>query len=498
MAEEIKGTPAKTFGEKPQSWTALESSGRAGFQVGRLGLHPGASWSLSWLILCAGGALVIGLPDSASALAIGFTLSSLFPALTLTGAFGFASRPSPGWVLPVGLGVGVVRGGLAFAGEATLGHAIALPYEVAFELWAAAVVWRSGLLRGRWMTRGLLVGSLCGVAGLEGGEFASRLTGNPATWAVPAWIAMGLATAFAEVWSMWFWIAQREVRVERAEGGERALEHELDDHVRHEQRMERELNERSLVERDLRNKEALLFSRYERAPDLIVSLDPDTGVVRTCNRKFSETLGYRRRELEGRQLVDFADVSTASALADGLERAARDGSVRDVAFRLQRRNGAFIDVLANAVLLHPEAGPPELHAILRNISRLPLAHLGETSDERLYHTLVECSPVAIFATDVEGHCVFVNQRFCDISGLTPEEARGHGWLERVHPDDRDRVAQEWYDGVEKREGFYSRHRICPPSGGEVEVLAQTTPLPSGEDGTPPRHVGTVTVIDVAD
>jgi putative two-component system response regulator len=65
------------------------------------------------------------------------------------------------------------------------------------------------------------------------------------------------------------------------------------------------------------------------------------------------------------------------------------------------------------------------------------------SEER-FHTLARVSPVGVFRTDAEGHCLYVNERWCEIAGLTLEEALGEGWAQGLHPDDREHVFTEWY------------------------------------------------------
>ena len=42
--------------------------------------------------------------------------------------------------------------------------------------------------------------------------------------------------------------------------------------------------------------------------------------------------------------------------------------------------------------------------------------------------LIKTLPVGIFRTDVQGNYVYVNERWCEITGLTPEEAYGEGWV----------------------------------------------------------------------
>jgi PAS domain-containing protein len=46
--------------------------------------------------------------------------------------------------------------------------------------------------------------------------------------------------------------------------------------------------------------------------------------------------------------------------------------------------------------------------------------------EGRFRTLTESAPVGIFETDVDGKCVYVNERLCELTGLERPEARGAG------------------------------------------------------------------------
>jgi diguanylate cyclase (GGDEF)-like protein/PAS domain S-box-containing protein len=65
---------------------------------------------------------------------------------------------------------------------------------------------------------------------------------------------------------------------------------------------------------------------------------------------------------------------------------------------------------------------------------------GDTtvSDDRFLE-LIALAPVAIRMLDESAACLFVNQAWCDLTGLSVGEAVGAGWLTAVHPDDRARV-----------------------------------------------------------
>jgi PAS domain S-box-containing protein len=112
--------------------------------------------------------------------------------------------------------------------------------------------------------------------------------------------------------------------------------------------------------------------------------------------------------------------------------------------------------------------------------------------EGRYQTLAELSPVGIFHTDSHGECLFVNERWCEIAGLSLGQARGSGWVQAVHPDDRERVRQEWYDAARANQPFRSEYRFRRPDGQTSWVVGQATA--ETENGTVKGYVGTITCI----
>ena len=62
-----------------------------------------------------------------------------------------------------------------------------------------------------------------------------------------------------------------------------------------------------------------------------------------------------------------------------------------------------------------------------------------------------------------GHCLYVNERWCAIAGLAPEEAMGHGWVHGLHPEDRDRISDEWYRAIRDQKPVGSEYitGLCP-------------------------------------
>jgi PAS domain S-box-containing protein len=100
-------------------------------------------------------------------------------------------------------------------------------------------------------------------------------------------------------------------------------------------------------------------------------------------------------------------------------------------------------------------------------------------------------PVGIFVTDAEGECLSVNSRWCEITGLTPEEARGQGWARALDPRDRERVQREWDDAARRAVAFESRYRFRRPDGSTTWVLGQALAQRDSE-GNVTGFIGTIT------
>lgn len=60
------------------------------------------------------------------------------------------------------------------------------------------------------------------------------------------------------------------------------------------------------------------------------------------------------------------------------------------------------------------------------------------SEER-YRILTEVSPQAIWMGDSHSGITYCNQYWFDYSGLIMEQTTGYGWIDIIHPEDRDRV-----------------------------------------------------------
>jgi len=60
-----------------------------------------------------------------------------------------------------------------------------------------------------------------------------------------------------------------------------------------------------------------------------------------------------------------------------------------------------------------------------------------------FMNIAAAAPVAIFRFDKIFNCIYVNDRWSEITGRSLESALGNGWMEALHPDDLDRLISQW-------------------------------------------------------
>jgi PAS domain S-box-containing protein len=108
----------------------------------------------------------------------------------------------------------------------------------------------------------------------------------------------------------------------------------------------------------------------------------------------------------------------------------------------------------------------------------------------MLYTLPDALPVGVFHTDAAGLCLYVNKSWCELAGLSRDEALGNGWQRALHHEDRDRLAEEWRQIVIAGGNFHSEVRFKRPDSSVIWVLSQGGATRDAQ-GAVTGYVGTV-------
>jgi PAS domain S-box-containing protein len=129
-----------------------------------------------------------------------------------------------------------------------------------------------------------------------------------------------------------------------------------------------------------------------------------------------------------------------------------------------------------------------------DISDRVQAETALRESEAQYRLLTEAIPQFVFVTTTEGQNEYVNQQFCDYTGLSLEQMLNLDWLTIIHPDDRDRTRDRWLASVNSGEFYEIEYRFRRFDGTYRWFLGQGLPM-RDEQGQLVKWFGTCTDID---
>ena len=102
-------------------------------------------------------------------------------------------------------------------------------------------------------------------------------------------------------------------------------------------------------------------------------------------------------------------------------------------YRSVRKNGVQFWMRVDAIQFSED----KLLAFCQDITDRKTTEDSLRRSENLFRTLTYTAPVGIYMTDISGKCIYVNEFWTKMTGLSEEMAMGNGWMACIHPDDRD-------------------------------------------------------------
>ena len=140
-------------------------------------------------------------------------------------------------------------------------------------------------------------------------------------------------------------------------------------------------------------------------------------------------------------------------------------------------------------------GTPRSRTEVHDISPaevVPLERKMSSEDE-----LLQLLPVSAWTLKPDGTPDFVNRVWLEFAGQSLDFVRSHpeAWMTAVHPEDRERAAKSFWDGVNSGQGFAFETRSLRARDGTYRWNLQQAVVLRDADGKVLKFVGTTTDID---
>ncbi len=108
-----------------------------------------------------------------------------------------------------------------------------------------------------------------------------------------------------------------------------------------------------------------------------------------------------------------------------------------------------------------------------NAQKLQMSALIES--EQLFRSLTDIVPSIIWITGPDGYCNYLNEQWYGYTGQSHAEGEGYGWLNAIHPEDKDRAGQEFIHANENKIAFTHNYRLKSKEGEYRWVIDKGSP-----------------------
>ncbi|MGB9108777.1 MAG: PAS domain S-box protein, partial [Telluria sp.] len=240
--------------------------------------------------------------------------------------------------------------------------------------------------------------------------------------------------------------------------------------------LEREVEESRAAERALREHKALIDATLSISTVGVIYFDLD-GTVRDVNQAYQRMTGYSEDEL--RQVEHWRRITAPEfwemTLRSGQE-LLQSGFTRPYTKQMIRKDGSRWWGLYAPARISGEGALARCVCFVLDVSELKEAETRLADSEERFRALVEGFGQAVWETDADAGFVVPSPSWCAYTGQREEASMGRGWLDAVHPDDRDYVQREWRAALAMRRGINMEFRVHVANGGWRWTNVRAAPL----------------------
>ncbi|MEG4960016.1 MULTISPECIES: PAS domain S-box protein [unclassified Microcoleus] len=254
----------------------------------------------------------------------------------------------------------------------------------------------------------------------------------------------------------------------------------------------RNINDRRQAEAELRDRNALLNSILESTPDIIVVKDRQGRYV-ALNSYVANFLGKPIEEIIGKDDLELMSPDSAREIMAKDRHIMAAGITESYEEDISSHDESPTTFLTTKAPWRDANGNIlGIIATTRDITDRKQAEDAIKQSEERYRSLILATSQIVWTGDSEGRCPDM-PTLRAYTGQTVAEVVGFGWLDAIHPDDRERTAQVWMEAVQTKSLYDIEYRIRAADGNYRYFQGRGVPI-LNEDGSIREWIGTCTDI----
>lgn len=212
-----------------------------------------------------------------------------------------------------------------------------------------------------------------------------------------------------------------------------------------------------------------------------------------CSPEYNALLGYEPGELGPSaiglgKIIHPDDIPILDEKLDAY--LANSDNTYIVEYRMLTKSGELKWILARGKLVerNENNAPVRMIGTISDISDRKQAEIALQQNEEKYRCLIQATSQIIWDTNADGAVVNEQPGWSAFTGKTYDETKDWGWLNDIHPDDREHTARLWSDAVADRSIYKIEHRLRRYDGEYRYMSVRGVPI-LNTDGSIREWVG---------
>ncbi|WP_293132325.1 PAS domain S-box protein [Microcoleus sp. bin38.metabat.b11b12b14.051] len=211
------------------------------------------------------------------------------------------------------------------------------------------------------------------------------------------------------------------------------------------------------------------------------------------SHEYSALLGYEAGELQTTasalsQLVHPEDLWVLNQKLNAYLANPENGYV--VEHRMLAKSGEYQWILARGKVVERDENnaPVRMIGTISDIGDRKRTEKALQESEERYRCLIEATSQIVWDTTATGEVITEQTGWSAFTGATYDEMKGWGWINNIHPDDREYTARMWSDALTNGTLFAIEHRLLRHDGEYRYMSVRAVPLLNA-DGSVRQWVG---------
>ncbi len=229
----------------------------------------------------------------------------------------------------------------------------------------------------------------------------------------------------------------------------------------------------------------------EAMPGLVWMLDTQ-GKLTYVNGQYEQYTGYQREEVNARGWGLTLHADDLPRMHLEWQKLIETGTLNIVELRIRRADGAYRWFSGRTIPIRDQNGKvthwvgtgTDIEDQKRSLEAL-------RRSERRYRALIQASPQIVWTADEHGLGNDAFQWWSEATGHDCAASDNWGWLNALHPDDREPVRRAWTTSLADKSPYAVDYRIRTPEGEYRHLSVHSLPL-FDEAGNFEEWVGTIT------